>query len=91
MSTIKNGPILLYFHFNNIIKEPGTSFQSPALNQKDVRNVFHIAHQYLTKFHFDSTQDPKEISISPLCSKAYDNVTDFEISEFHKNTKIQIS
>ena len=44
MSTIKNGPILLYFHFNDIIKEPGTSFQSPALNQKDVRNVFHIAH-----------------------------------------------
>ena len=27
---MKNGQILLYFHFNKIIKEPGTSFQSPA-------------------------------------------------------------
>ena len=44
MSTIKNGQILLYFHFNEIIKRPGTSFQSPALNQKHARNVFHTAH-----------------------------------------------
>ena len=51
-------------HFNKIINEPGTSFQSPALSQKHVRIVCHTAHQYLTKFHFDSTKDSKEISIS---------------------------
>ena len=44
MSTIKNGQILLYYHFNKIIKEPGTSFQSPSFSQKHVRNVFHTAH-----------------------------------------------
>ena len=44
MKTIKNGQILLYCHFNKIIKEPGTSFQSPAFNQKHVRNVCHTAH-----------------------------------------------
>ena len=38
MSTIKNGQISLYCHFNTIIG-PGTSFQSPALSQKHVRNV----------------------------------------------------
>ena len=43
MSTIKNSQILLYCHFNKKIKEPGISFQSPALNQKQVRNVSHIA------------------------------------------------
>ena len=32
------------YHFNKIIKEPGTSFQSPALSQKHVRNVCHTAH-----------------------------------------------
>ena len=37
MSTIKNG-------LNEIIKELGTSFQSPAFSQKHVRNVFHTAH-----------------------------------------------
>ena len=41
-----------------------TSFQSPGLIQKHVRNVCFAAHQYLTKFHFESTQDSKEISIS---------------------------
>ena len=40
----KNGQILLYRHINEIIKGPGTSFQSPALNQKHVRNVCHTAH-----------------------------------------------
>ena len=44
MSTIKNDQILLYCHFNKIIKEPGTSFQSQALNQKHVRNIFHTEH-----------------------------------------------
>ena len=38
MLTIKNGQIFLYCHFNKIIKGPGTSFQSPALSQKHVRN-----------------------------------------------------
>ena len=27
-----------------IIKEPGTSFQSPAFSQKHVKNVCHTAH-----------------------------------------------
>ena len=44
MSIIKNGQILLYCHFNIIIKGPGTSFQFPALGQKHVRNVFHTTH-----------------------------------------------
>ena len=44
MSAIKNGHILLYYHLNKIIKELGTSFQSPAFSQKHVRNVFHTAH-----------------------------------------------
>ena len=45
MSTIKNGQISLHCHFNEIIiKEAGTSLQSPAFSQKHVRNVFHTAH-----------------------------------------------
>ena len=44
MSTIKNGQISPYCHFNKIIKGPGTSFQSPALSQKNVRNYCHTAH-----------------------------------------------
>ena len=44
MSTIKNGQILLYCHFDKTLKEPGTSFQSPGFNQKHVRNIFHTAH-----------------------------------------------
>ena len=55
MSTIKNGQISLYCYFNKITKGPGTSFQSPALSQKHVRNVCLTAHQHLTKFHFDNT------------------------------------
>ena len=43
-STTKNGQIALYCHFNEIIKGPGTSFQSPTLGQKHVRNVFRTAH-----------------------------------------------
>ena len=65
MSTIKNGSILLYF-FNKIMKGPETSFQSPALSQNYVGNACHTAHQYLTKFHFDTTQDSKEISITVM-------------------------
>ena len=92
MSIIKNGQISLFCHFNKIIK--GSSFQCPALNQKHFRNVCQTAHQYLTKFSFDSTQDSKEISISvtsaKLCSSAYDYVTDLEFVDFTK-TIIQIS
>ena len=44
MSTIKNGRISLHRHFNNIIKGPGTSFQSPALSQKNVLKMFVILH-----------------------------------------------
>ena len=41
MPTIKNDQISLYCHFNKIIKAPGTSFQSQAVNQKHVKNVCH--------------------------------------------------
>ena len=34
MSTNKNAQILLYCHYNKMIKGPGTSFQSPASSQK---------------------------------------------------------
>ena len=44
MSTIKSAQILLYCHFNKIIKGPGISFQSPTLMQKYIRNVCDIAH-----------------------------------------------
>ena len=44
----KNGQILLYCHFNKVyrdfnkvVKGSGTSFWSPVLSQKHVRNVFH--------------------------------------------------
>ena len=37
-----------------IIKEPGTSFQSPALSQKHSRNVCFGIHQYVAEFHFDN-------------------------------------
>ena len=64
MFTIKNCQILLYCHFNKIIKESGTSFEYPILSQKHVRNFCLTAYYYLTKFLFQSTQDSKEISIS---------------------------
>ena len=38
MLAIKNCQISLYYDFNKIIKETGTSFQSPVLSQKHVRN-----------------------------------------------------
>ena len=40
MLIIKNDQISLYCDFNKIIKGPGTSFPSPAVNQNHVRNVF---------------------------------------------------
>ena len=55
MSTIKNGQIMLYCHFNEIMKGLGITFQSPTLSQKHVRKVCHRAHWYLTKFYFSST------------------------------------
>ena len=39
MSTIKNDQDSLYYHFNKMIERSGTSFQSPALSQKHVRNI----------------------------------------------------
>ena len=33
-----------YLKMLNVMKGPGTSFQSPALNQKHVRNVCHTIH-----------------------------------------------
>ena len=38
------GQILMYYHFDKIIKEPETSFQSLAFSQKHARNVCHRAH-----------------------------------------------
>ena len=35
---------LLYCCFTKMIKRPGPIFQSPALNQKHIRNVCHTAH-----------------------------------------------
>ena len=52
--TIKNGLILLYFHFNKIIKVPGTSLQSPALG-KNMLEMFFIQHtsiKHKCNFHF---------------------------------------
>ena len=48
MSTVKNGQISLYFHFNKIIEGPETSFQSLSLC-KNMLEMFVIC---LTKFHF---------------------------------------
>ena len=36
----KNGQISLYRYLNKIIKGPGVTFQSPALSQKQVRDVY---------------------------------------------------
>ena len=44
----------MYCHFDKTIKEPGTSFQSPAFSQEHAKNVCPIAHYHFTKFHFDS-------------------------------------
>ena len=64
MSSIKNDQSSLFCHFNKIIKGPGASFQSPKLSQKHVRDIFHTAHLFLTKFYFDRTvNNPEEISV----------------------------
>ena len=43
MSTIKNDRILLYYHFNETIKGPRTSFHSLALS-KNMLETFVIQH-----------------------------------------------
>ena len=49
-----------------------------------------MLERYLTRFHFDSTYNSKEISksVTSIMQHVYDDVTDFEIFGFHKNTKI---
>ena len=47
MSTIKNGQISLYCHFNKNIEENRTNFQSSALSQEHARNVCHTAQTRL--------------------------------------------
>ena len=76
MSTIKNGQISLYCHFNKIIK--------------DARNVCNKRHQSLTKFYFDSTLDSKEISVSVTSYVAMPMMTS-QISKSVHFTKIQKS
>ena len=50
LGTIKNNKCQLLkmarscCHFHKIIKGPGTSFQSPAISQENIRNVCHTAH-----------------------------------------------
>ena len=51
--------IYLYCYFNEIMNGLETSFQSPALSQTHAGNMCYTVDQYLTKFHFDSTSDPK--------------------------------
>ena len=50
---MKNYRISLYCHFNKIMKVPGPTFQSPLLSLKHVINIFHTAHWYLAKFHYN--------------------------------------
>ena len=57
----------LHCHFNKFMKRPGTSFLQHWA--KNVRNVSHPAHRYLTKFQFHlgsglGIKVSKEISIS---------------------------
>ena len=53
---------MLYCHFNKIIKGPGTSFQSPALSQKHVRNDLArrtVSDKVLRNKPFNITKIPK--------------------------------
>ena len=86
MATMKNSQILPYFHFNKIIKGPGTIFQSQALAQKHVKNVYYTVH-YLSRFYFDGTYDSKEISLS-ITSIIWQCLW---IRGFHKNKNLDIS
>ena len=89
MLTIKNCQISLYYYFNKIMKEAGTSFQFPVQSQKHFRNVCLTAYQYLTKFLFQSAQNSKEISIrgNSTTSNVYNDVTDFKTCDFTKAKK----
>ena len=60
MSTIKNGQISLYCHFNKIIKGPETSFQSPALRQKHVRDCFSYSTLVFDHVYFHITYASKK-------------------------------
>ena len=51
MSAIENDQILIYCHSNKVMKETGTSFQSPALSQKHGKgNVGMI--EWVVVFHW---------------------------------------
>ena len=86
MSTIKNGLISVYCHFNKIIKGPGTSSSSPALSQKHVTLLFDQfsfsqclgfrRNKHNCNFHY--------IAMPMVTSQILK-------SGFHKNAKIQIS
>ena len=93
MFSIKNAQISLYCNFNKIIKGPRNSFESPALSQKHVRNVCYTVQQHLTKFHFDNTQDSKEIRNKHKCNFHYVAMPmiTFQILKFVDFTKTQKS
>ena len=55
---MKNGTISLYFHFNKIIKGPGTSFQFPTLIQK--------FWKVLKSVDFTKTQKPRYLKNETL-------------------------
>ena len=91
MLAFKNGQMSLYYHFNKIIKGPGTSLQSPALSQKHVKIVCHPTNYYFTKFYFDSVYlrfkksnyncNFHHVAMSMMTSQILK-------SGFHRNTKI---
>ena len=89
MFTIKNGQIWLYCHFNKMIKGSEITFTVSNNELKHVTNVCHTAQQYLTKFHFDSTQDSKELSIN--VTSIMQQYQLINACGFHKNIKIYIS
>ena len=73
------------------MKGPGTRSQSSELSQKYVDNVCHDLHYSLAKFHFDTSNYSKRKSKLLIFTDVFDDVIDFEISEFKKNAKTEIS
>ena len=63
MTVIKNGQISLC-HFNRIIKEPGTCFQSLALSQEHVKNLCHTA--IVASILFPPTKNGIKSQLPPL-------------------------
>ena len=66
MSTIKQqitrpSYTVILIKSNKCLKLTSSLHNKPKIH---VRNVLHTVHQYLTKFHFESAQDSKEISIT---------------------------